>query len=77
MIRGRFKSFVHDHYFEPIESGTRMRDVLEFESPFGVLGRMIDALFLSKYLSSLLQKRNEVIQEAAESGVELQGNADT
>ncbi len=66
MTRGRFKSFVHDHYFDPIECGTRMRDVLEFASPMGVVGRLVDALLLDRYLTRLLKERNQVIRRAAE-----------
>ncbi len=73
MTRGRFKRFVHDHYFEPTRSGTRMRDVLEFESPWGVLGKAVDALILTRYLARLLLKRNGIVQRAAESGVESRG----
>ncbi|HEV7426787.1 MAG TPA: SRPBCC family protein [Thermoanaerobaculia bacterium] len=38
MVRGAFRSFVHDHYFEACDDGTRMTDVLAFRSPLGVLG---------------------------------------
>lgn len=70
MVRGRFKSFIHDHYFEPHNSGTRMRDVLQFEAPWGVLGRLADRLVLEGYLTRLLQNRNATIRQAAESGIE-------
>ena len=69
MVRGRFKRFVHEHHFEPTGSGTRMLDVIEFESPWGLLGRMVDALVLSAYLTKLLRGRNAVIQQAAESQI--------
>ena len=69
MIRGRFKRFVHDHYFHVDPAGTRMRDVLEFESPWGFLGKMVDDLVLGKYLKRLLRERNETIRRAAETGV--------
>ncbi|MBM3223460.1 MAG: SRPBCC family protein [Candidatus Tectomicrobia bacterium] len=68
MVRGRFKWFVHDHYFEPTAGGTRMRDVLEFASPLGVLGRVVDALILTRYLRRLLHQRNALIQQVAEAG---------
>ena len=73
MTRGRFKKFVHDHHFEAIESGTRMRDVLEFESPLGILGKLVDWLILTNYLGRLLERRNAVLHQAAESGVSSEG----
>ena len=71
MVRGRFKSFCHDHYFEPTASGTLVIDVLEFESPFGPLGRLANRVFLTNYLKRLLQTRNTVVRREAETEVEL------
>ncbi|MBN4071953.1 SRPBCC family protein [bacterium AH-315-F18] len=67
MIRGRFKSFVHDHHFESSATGTVMRETLVFESPMGFVGALFDSVFLKGYLARLLQARNVVIKEAAES----------
>jgi ligand-binding SRPBCC domain-containing protein len=69
MVRGRFKRFEHDHFFEDGGDGvTLMRDVIEFVAPFGVLGRAVDRLFLRSYLERLIRVRNQVIQRAAENG---------
>jgi hypothetical protein len=46
-----------------------MRDVLEFRSPLGPLGRIADALFLSRYLRALLLQRQQVVKAAAEGSV--------
>ena len=67
MTRGRFKSFCHDHFFEPSAEGTRMIDVLEFESPWGVLGKLVNRLFLTGYLERLLRTRGAAIKRAAET----------
>jgi ligand-binding SRPBCC domain-containing protein len=66
MMRGAFRSFVHDHYFEECDGGTRMTDVLAFRSPLGVLGAIVDRVFMTKYLTRLLTKRNEVVKAALE-----------
>jgi ligand-binding SRPBCC domain-containing protein len=66
MIRGRFKRFVHDHFFEEAEIGTTMRDVVAFASPLGPIGRIVDAFVLSSYLERLIVHRNQVIKAAAE-----------
>ena len=68
MARGHFKSFCHDHFFDAIGTETSMRDVLEFESPAGFVGRIVDALILRNHLRELLRTRNAVIKSAAESG---------
>jgi len=66
MVRGAFKSFVHDHYFEEHEGVTVMRDALVFASPLGLLGRAVDRAFMSRYLTRLLQTRSDAVRLAAE-----------
>ena len=66
MLRGAFRSFVHDHYFEACDGGTRMTDVLAFRSPFGVFGAIVDRVVMTKYLTRLLMKRNEIVKAALE-----------
>jgi len=67
MIAGDFKSFKHEHHFKPIENGTLMIDLVEFESPYGGLGILVNQLFLKNYIQKLLVNRNAVIKEYAES----------
>ena len=67
MVRGRFRSFEHDHHFEPAgEGATLMRDVLAFRSPLGPLGALVDALVLKAYLRRMLERRNETIRARVE-----------
>ena len=67
MVRGAFARMEHHHYFEPIDGGTRMRDTFDFRSPFGLLGRVMDFVFLERYMRRFLIERNRVIKVAAES----------
>jgi len=66
MVRGAFQSFIHDHYFEACDEGTRMTDVLAFRSPLGVAGAIVDRLVMRKYLTRLLTKRNQSVKAALE-----------
>jgi len=68
MVQGAFKSFRHEHRFEQIQDGTRMIDHFEYVSPMGWLGKLIDFLFLKKYMTRFLTERNERIKEFAENG---------
>ena len=67
MVKGTFQSFKHDHIFITQEGGTLMRDIFIYKSPFGLLGRIADKLFLKNYMKKLLERRNAVIKEFAES----------
>lgn len=66
MVSGAFKSFRHEHIFVAIKDQTVMRDIFIFESPFGIIGRFVNRLFLGRYMTGLLLKRNAVIKEVAE-----------
>jgi len=66
LVRGPFKSMVHDHFFYWEESSTTMVDNFYFQSPLGPLGEAADALVLKKYLTHLLAQRNSVIKQYAE-----------
>ena len=67
-VRGAFRRFDHDHYFEPAsDGGTDLRDVFDFEAPFGVLGRLAGWLFLTAYMRRFLTRRVTAIKSAAES----------
>jgi ligand-binding SRPBCC domain-containing protein len=67
MISGAFKSMKHDHEFIAQPPGTLMVDRFEFESPFGILGRIVDRIFLAGYMRRFLLRRNQVLKELAES----------
>ena len=67
MLEGMFKMIKHDHVFEESGEITVMKDKFQFESPLGVIGRIFNWLILEKYLRNLLEKRNEMIKEVAES----------
>ena len=66
MLRGRFKSFCHDHYFEPRAGGTTMRDEVEFAAPYGPMGWLVERALLKAHMTDLLERRNQAIKQAAE-----------
>lgn len=67
MLKGAFKSIRHQHLFEYKNSQTIMKDVFEFEIPFGIFGKFINSVFLKNYLKRFLVERNQMIKEIAES----------
>jgi len=66
-VQGDFRFMKHEHYFKPAENGTIMIDQFRFQSPKGVLGKLVDTVYLNKYLKTLLEVRNAAIRSAAES----------
>jgi ligand-binding SRPBCC domain-containing protein len=66
MVAGAFREFAHDHRFEERDGVTLMSDVVTFRAPGGVLGRVVDAVLLKRYLRRLIGERGMAIQREAE-----------
>lgn len=66
MVQGAFRSLRHEHHFARRGEGTLMRDVLVFEAPLGLLGRIAEALVLRWYMKKFLEHRNLRLKELAE-----------
>ncbi|MBD3906871.1 SRPBCC family protein [Chryseobacterium sp. Ch-15] len=66
MLKGRFKSFKHQHVFKTEGKNTVMTDILEFESPYGIIGKIFNKIFLKNYMKNFLLERNKLIKVMAE-----------
>ncbi len=65
-VSGDFALMKHEHYFKVVENGTLMIDQFHFESPYGRLGKLVNNIYLKRYMQKLLESRNEMIKEVAE-----------
>jgi hypothetical protein len=78
MVRGAFRSFEHEHFFEEVlgvreaspsrcdgVAGTRMVDVLAFSAPLGVVGWIAERVVWGWYLRGFLEVRARVLKELA------------
>ncbi len=63
MIEGNFKTFRHEHYFSQVDDVTVMKDIISYETPFGIFGKLFDSLLLKKHLTQLISIRNQHIKE--------------
>jgi ribosome-associated toxin RatA of RatAB toxin-antitoxin module len=66
-IKGPFKTMRHIHEFEQKEECTIMRDHFEFQVPYGILGKVLEAFILKAHMKKLLLKRNEYLKMLLES----------
>lgn len=64
---GDFKKMKHEHHFKPCDNGTIMIDLLYFESPYGAIGRFFNSVYLTNYMRRLIEHRNMVIKDYAET----------
>ena len=67
MEEGKFKSFRHEHFFEEENGITTMTDKMQYETPFGVFGKLFNSLLLKKHLSNFLIERNLFLKNLAEN----------
>jgi len=68
MVRGAFKSFDHEHHFEPQTDGqVAMIDVFRLQAPLRPLGWIAERLFLGAYMRRFLYQRAVLLKQMAES----------
>jgi len=67
MQKGAFKSMKHQHIFSQQGENTIMTDIFEFHSPFGIIGKIFDKVFLKNYMKKFLLERNKLIKTVAEN----------
>ncbi|HUR10630.1 MAG TPA: SRPBCC family protein [Flavitalea sp.] len=65
-VSGDLRNMKHEHHFKIIENGTLMIDIFRYELG-GIFGKLINRFYLHKYMQHLLEERNEMIREYAES----------
>jgi hypothetical protein len=55
--KGPYKVWRHEHTFEETASGTRMRDLVQYELPFGILGDVAHRLIVRRQLRRIFDYR--------------------
>ena len=61
--RGPYKYWLHTHTFRETQQGVEMRDVVEYELPFGILGRLAGGWLVARQLEKIFDYRAKVIRE--------------
>jgi ligand-binding SRPBCC domain-containing protein len=67
MLHGDFKCYRHEHHFKSADNGTIMIDLIDFETPYGILGKLFNGFYLTHYLEKFAIKKNALIKEYAET----------
>ena len=61
--RGPYRRWFHRHRFEARGADTVIRDRVEYELPFGAIGRLAHALFVRRQLEEIFDFRRAAIEE--------------
>ncbi|MEX1254025.1 MAG: SRPBCC family protein [Dehalococcoidia bacterium] len=59
--RGPYRYWRHEHAFEEWHGGTLVRDRVEYELPYGVLGRVANTMLVARQLQQALDYRTLAI----------------
>lgn len=67
MVHGAFHSFTHTHEFIERDTETIMKDTFLYKSPFGILGKVANRLFLENYMSHFIARHAQKVKKVAEA----------
>ncbi len=61
--RGPYAHWHHTHTFEEVPGGVLMKDEVRYAVPFGILGRLVNFLWVRHDLNRIFEHRKKVISE--------------
>lgn len=62
-ISGPYKIWHHEHHFKEVDGGVEMRDILYYQLPYGILGRIAHRLIVRKKVKEIFNFRYKKIKE--------------
>lgn len=60
---GPYAFWHHQHHFEAIEGGTRMRDILHYKVPIPLIGDLADLILVDQQVEQIFRYRDEVVAD--------------
>lgn len=69
-LQGPFRRWRHRHIVTPHAAGAVLRDDIDYEPPFGFLGRLVAPVLIQKRLQRLFDYRHEITRKACEGRTE-------
>jgi ligand-binding SRPBCC domain-containing protein len=60
---GPYRFWYHEHIFEKVGNGMKMTDRVTYTAPFGFLGDIVNAVWISKRLETIFDFRKRKIAE--------------
>lgn len=59
--KGPYRIWHHEHHFKEVEQGVEMTDIVSYELPFGILGKLVHPILVRKKLEEIFEYRNKVV----------------
>ena len=67
-LKGPFRFWRHRHLVAPHADGAVLRDEIEYEPPFGFIGRLVEPLLITPRLEKLFEYRHAATRAWCEKG---------
>jgi ligand-binding SRPBCC domain-containing protein len=61
--KGPYKIWHHEHHFKAVEGGVEMTDIVSYEVPFGILGKLAHPFIVRPKLEHIFNYRTQKINE--------------
>ena len=60
---GPYKIWHHEHHFKPQKDGVLMTDIISYKLPLGILGRIVNYLFIKNKINDIFNYRYNRMEE--------------
>jgi ligand-binding SRPBCC domain-containing protein len=61
--KGPYRLWRHQHFFKAIPGGVEMTDVVEYQNPLGLIGRIANSIFVKRKLRKIFEYRRKRVEE--------------
>ena len=60
---GPYKMWHHEHHFKAVEGGVEMTDIVSYQVPFGIFGKLAHVLMVRRKLEEIFAYRFQKVEE--------------
>jgi ligand-binding SRPBCC domain-containing protein len=61
--KGPYAIWHHEHHFKEVDGGVEMTDIVSYEVPFGILGKLVHPIIVKPKLSQIFNYRTKRVNE--------------
>ena len=59
---GPYAFWHHQHQFKPVAGGVQMTDILHYKIPYGIIGTLVDLLYVSRRIDQIFAYREKAVE---------------
>ncbi|MDB3905566.1 SRPBCC family protein [Crocinitomicaceae bacterium] len=64
--KGPYKIWHHEHHFKEVDGGVEMTDIVSYELPLGLVGRIMHPFLVQKKLEEIFDFRFKAVEQSKE-----------